>query len=203
MALIGVVSVFASLAVIAVACVALKKFFKEEETLEKAEAAVETLPPEEKKVEVAKETGTFRIKIDGEEHEVKVEDFGIAGKDSGEITLPSEIGEEVKVVVGSEEYTVKIEGVGVKAVPVVKEIARPVEEAITEEKNVIKAPMQGRVVKVPVKVGDKVEKGAVVLVLEAMKMENNIESPVSGVVKAIKVSEGDAVNADDILLIIG
>ncbi len=201
MTLIGVVSVFSSLAVVAFTCTALKKFFKRE-TVEKAEA-VKALPPEEMKVEAVKEAGAFKIKLDGEEHEVKVEDLEGAGRGSGEIKLPSEIGEEIKVVVGDTEYKVKIGGVRVKSVPTVKKPVRIGEEIIKEGKHIIKAPMHGTVVKAPVKVGDKVEKGTVVLVLETMKMENIIESPVSGAVKEIKVSEGDAVDANDILIIIG
>jgi biotin carboxyl carrier protein len=160
---------------------------------------VKALPPEEMKVEAVKEAGAFKIKLDGEEHEVKVEDL----EGAGEIKLPSEIGEEIKVVVGDTEYKVKIGGVGVKSVPTVKKPVRIGEEIIKEGKHIIKAPMHGTVVKAPVKVGDKVEKGTVVLVLETMKMENIIESPVSGAVKEIKVSEGDAVDANDILIIIG
>jgi len=201
MTLIGIVSVFSSLALVAFMCTALKKFFKGE-TVGKIEAA-EALPPEEMKVEAVKEAGVFKIKLDGEEHEVKVEDLGVVGKGSEEIKLPPEIGEEIKVVVGDTEYKVKIEEVGVKPVPTVKKPARIGEEIIKEAKHIIKAPMHGTVVKVSVKVGDKVEKGTVILVLETMKMENTIESPVSGVVKEIKVSEGDAANANDILIIIG
>lgn len=200
MTLIGIVSVFSSLALVAFMCTALKKFFKGE-AVGKIEAA-EALPPEVMKIEAVKEAGVLKIKLDGEEHKVKVKDLGVVGKGSGEIKLPPEIGEEIKVVVGDTEYKVKIEDVGVKPVPTVKPV-RIGEEIIKEAKHIIKAPMHGTVVKVSVKVGDKVEKGTVILVLETMKMENTIESPVSGVVKEIKVSEGDAANANDILIIIG
>lgn len=200
MTLIGVISVFSSLAVVAFTCVVLKKFSREE-VKEKAKVTEEAIPTGEEKVEAVKaKAGTFRIKLDGEEHEVNVEDLGVAGKDFGEIRLPPEIGEEIKVVVGESEYKVKIEGVSAKPLPIVK---KPVGTAlIREAKNVIKAPMPGTVVKMPVKVGDKVEKGTVILILETMKMENTIESPVSGVIKAIRVSEGDSVNTDDILIVI-
>ncbi len=52
--------------------------------------------------------------------------------------------------------------------------------------------MPGKVVKIPVKVGDKVQKGQTLIILEAMKMENEIKSATDGVVKAILVKEGDA-----------
>lgn len=52
--------------------------------------------------------------------------------------------------------------------------------------------MPGKVVKIMSKVGDKVEKGQTLIILEAMKMENEIKSGTSGVVKAIHVKAGDA-----------
>lgn len=63
--------------------------------------------------------------------------------------------------------------------------------------------MQGMVLKVKVKKGDSVAKGDVVMVLEAMKMENNIHAPHAGAVKEILVKEGSTVSAGDTLLIIG
>lgn len=200
--LIGVISVFGSLALVAFACITLKRFFKEE-----AMAAIkvaETSSLEETTAKAAaKETGTFKIKIDGEEHEVKIEDFGVTGKGSEEITFPSPPKEEIKVIVDKEEYTVKIEGAEVETIPAPSGCIKSTKETATEMEHVITAPMQGTVVKVQVKIGDNIEKGRVVLVLETMKMENAIESPVSGIIKKIKVSEGDTVKTDDILIVIG
>jgi len=53
--------------------------------------------------------------------------------------------------------------------------------------------MSGTVVAVPAKVGDRVERGAALVVLEAMKMEHTIAAPVAGVVKAIHFAVGDRV----------
>ncbi len=66
----------------------------------------------------------------------------------------------------------------------------------------IAAPMQGTIVKVLVEVGQQVEAGAGVLVLEAMKMENQINAETSGTVKEIRVVAGDTVGGGDILAII-
>lgn len=55
--------------------------------------------------------------------------------------------------------------------------------------------MPGKIVKLMVKVGDKVEKGQTVLILEAMKMENEIKAGVSGTVKAINVQPGQALES--------
>jgi len=66
----------------------------------------------------------------------------------------------------------------------------------------IEAPMQGTIVKVLVEVGQEVEAGAGVLVLEAMKMENQINAEAAGTIKEIKVAAGDTVGGGDILAII-
>ena len=66
----------------------------------------------------------------------------------------------------------------------------------------ITAPMQGTIVKVLVSVGDTVEAGQAVLVLEAMKMENTINAETEGAVREIRVSEGDTVGTGDVLIVI-
>ena len=67
---------------------------------------------------------------------------------------------------------------------------------------VIVAPMQGTMFKVNVAVGDAVEAGQVVAVLEAMKMENNVSTDVSGTVAEVKVEPGQSVGSGDVLVII-
>lgn len=66
----------------------------------------------------------------------------------------------------------------------------------------VAVPMQGTIVKVLVEVGQNVEAGQSVVVLEAMKMENQIEADKTGVVKAINVAPGDTVGAGDIVVVI-
>jgi biotin carboxyl carrier protein len=67
----------------------------------------------------------------------------------------------------------------------------------------IKSPLPGTILDVLVKEGDKVSIGQKVLMLEAMKMENNIESDKAGTVTEIKVSKGSAVMEGDVLIVIG
>jgi biotin carboxyl carrier protein len=200
MTLLGVVSVFSALAVVALSCMALKRFFKGQETL--APARLKITPPE--KEVAAAGSRSFKIVLKGEEHEVKVEELGSAGKSFREVTPPSEMGEEVRVTVGQEEYKVKVEEVGEGAVlPSVKESVQAEKEIVSEEaKAVITAPMRGTIIKTLVRVGEKVEKGKAVAVLETMKMENTIESTVSGTVKAMYVSDGDSVDAGDALMVV-
>lgn len=64
------------------------------------------------------------------------------------------------------------------------------------------APMPGKIVRVLVSQGDEVEAGAGVLVVEAMKMQNEIKSPKKGTIQKILVGEGAAVNAGDVLAIV-
>jgi acetyl-CoA/propionyl-CoA carboxylase, biotin carboxylase, biotin carboxyl carrier protein len=66
----------------------------------------------------------------------------------------------------------------------------------------VTVPMQGTIVKILVEVGQTVESGAAVVVLEAMKMENQIQAEKSGVVKEIKVKPGDTVGAGDVVVVI-
>jgi biotin carboxyl carrier protein len=64
------------------------------------------------------------------------------------------------------------------------------------------APMPGKVVRVLVREGDSVEAGAGVLVVEAMKMQNEIKSPKKGTIQKMLAAEGVAVNAGDVLAIV-
>ena len=63
--------------------------------------------------------------------------------------------------------------------------------------------MPGRVVSIKVKEGDSVKTGSPILVLEAMKMQNEVISNIDGVVREIRVSEGDLVESGDVLVVIG
>ena len=67
----------------------------------------------------------------------------------------------------------------------------------------IKSPLPGTIIDIFVKPGDHVTIGQRILLLEAMKMENNIDSDKAGTVTEIKVSKGDAVMEGDVLIVIG
>jgi acetyl-CoA/propionyl-CoA carboxylase biotin carboxyl carrier protein len=64
------------------------------------------------------------------------------------------------------------------------------------------SPLQGTVLKVHVKKGEEVEAGAVICVIEAMKMENEITAPVAGKVEELNVSEGGAIGTGDPIALI-
>jgi biotin carboxyl carrier protein len=63
--------------------------------------------------------------------------------------------------------------------------------------------MPGKIWKLPVREGDTVTEGQLVLVLEAMKMENEIFAPTGGKITSVNCKEGDSVNTGDVLLVIG
>ncbi|HSP63224.1 MAG TPA: biotin/lipoyl-containing protein [Pyrinomonadaceae bacterium] len=104
-------------------------------------------------------------------------------------------GKSIEVIVGATQYSVtladpkRLQGAS-GAVAHAGEAAR------------IVAPMPGKVVRVLVNVGDQVEAGAGIVVVEAMKMQNEMKSPKAGTVVALKVDVGATVNAGDVLAIV-
>ncbi len=66
----------------------------------------------------------------------------------------------------------------------------------------IAAPMPGKIVEIKVKVGDAVEKGQALVVIEAMKMQNELPAPLTGIVQEVSVGAGDAVEADQKLVVV-
>jgi len=104
-------------------------------------------------------------------------------------------------------YRVHVNGVDVK-VGVADERAMSIRKLIGKRNSKrdsagdIKAPMPGLVVKLLVSEGDVVTKGQGIIVVEAMKMENEIAAPIDGTVKAIKVEAGQAINKNELMIVI-
>ena len=78
--------------------------------------------------------------------------------------------------------------------------AAPAASAGSEQ---VVSPMPGNILNVNVKVGDTVKKGQVLLILEAMKMENEIMAPKDGIVTAVNVQKGSTVESGALLVTIG
>ncbi len=78
----------------------------------------------------------------------------------------------------------------------------PAAQAVSSEGTTIPSPMPGTILAVSVSVGQAVKAGDVLMVLEAMKMENDIVAPCDGTVKQLLVSKGSTVNTDDVLAVI-
>jgi acetyl/propionyl-CoA carboxylase alpha subunit len=72
----------------------------------------------------------------------------------------------------------------------------------TDGPRAVKSPMPGRVVRVLIEVGQEVEAGEAVVVIEAMKMQNELKSPKAGRVGRVAVGVGDTVGAGDVLVVV-
>ena len=72
--------------------------------------------------------------------------------------------------------------------------------ATSTGKSGVKSPLPGVILDIKVNVGDTVKKGQTIIILEAMKMENEIMAPGAGTVDTVQVTKGASVNAGDILL---
>lgn len=107
-----------------------------------------------------------------------------------------------KVKVNGKLYEVELESVSENnahiSAPVVE--SKPV--VSSEGGNKVVAPLSGKLVDIKVNVGDTVNAGDVVAVIEAMKLENEVPSAYSGTVKQIVASKGASVNNKDVLIIL-
>lgn len=81
--------------------------------------------------------------------------------------------------------------------------AQAVAPANVEGGQKVEVPMPGTILDIRVQVGQKINKGDVIAILEAMKMENEIVAPVSGQILAVGVSKGDSVNVGNLIVSIG
>jgi pyruvate carboxylase subunit B len=88
-------------------------------------------------------------------------------------------------VVGTEGYTIPTPGIG--------------EQRISGD---IRAPMPGRITSILIREGESVDLGTPLLILEAMKMQNELTSPTAGHVKSIHVQEGATVKKDSLLIVV-
>ena len=113
------------------------------------------------------------------------------------VQLPAAPPEEgpVKVLVDAKEYEVEVRGRAVAARPK----ARPARRAPAGAGAVV-APMTGRIIRVDMHPGDEVKEGQILLIVEAMKMENEIAAPLSGTVKEVAVAAGARVTEGDLLI---
>lgn len=139
----------------------------------------------------------FNIKLHGETYHVKIGGMG----------HPGEGGRPYFIYVDDQLEEILVDSLvevvpSVSGVIDVKSTGHSIRPRATEEGDVT-TPMPGAVVKIKVRIGDKVEAGDTVLIVEAMKMENEVHTPVSGVVEKIYVAEGDSVNPDEVLVVVG
>jgi len=126
----------------------------------------------------------FNITVNGKSYEVDVEEIG---------GVPS-------APVAPRAAAPRAAAPAPKAAP--KAAAKAAPKAAVAGGTQITAPMPGTIFDLKVKEGDTVSAGDVVLVLEAMKMENEISTPVDGTVSQILVKTGESVNGGDVMIVI-
>jgi len=136
----------------------------------------------------------YKIKIKGAEYEVQIHKVD---------------GNMAYLTVNDVEYEVEVERLAVnptrmgdqpvKTIPAETATVKPTYNQPVYE---LKSPLPGTILDISVKEGDNVKEGQILLVLEAMKMENNIQAERNGVVEKILRAKGDAVMEGDVLLII-
>ena len=106
-----------------------------------------------------------------------------------------------RVKVNGKVYEVELEAVETSNEHIEVKKAETVESKETDE--AVLAPIGGKVLDIKVSVGQKVKKGDVICIIEAMKMENEVLASTTGVIREIKVSKGSQVANKDPLVIIG
>lgn len=163
----------------------------------------------------------FYLQFRGKEHKVRVESVGGGLKISLDDEPQSTVdlffyGNDCSIINNNKVFQANIVGLkhdytvwrpeGTLNMSVESEYRRIVgllRGQASEDENNVYAKMPGKIAKLMVKVGQSVEKGDPVCVMEAMKMENEIRASTSGEIKKINVSEGQAVETGALLLEIG
>lgn len=163
---------------------------------------------------------TYDIAIDGKNYQLELQQADgrwACRLDGREVELDAVLArpDVLSIRIGNNAYEVKCERVGselhlwVGSMRFAAEVRDPrslrsrTRTADDHGPRKLTAPMPGKVVRVLAAQGAEVEAGAGVLVVEAMKMQNEVKSPKKGTVQRILVNEGAAVNAGDVLAIVG
>jgi biotin carboxyl carrier protein len=145
-------------------------------------------------VEVIERLGELQVKVDGKPFDASYEEVDDLGQvvllhDGKSYGLSVEGDQnEVAITLAGHFYDVKLEDEREKA-------AHAAERASGKGGGVVTSVMPGVVVDVLVKKGQEIEKGAPLLILSAMKMQNEINAPLAGIVKDVHVAAGQAVSA--------
>ena len=129
----------------------------------------------------------FIISVNGNSYEVEVEE--IAGGESKRPAAPS-------------VSPTPVAAPAPKAAPAPAPKEEKKEVVVSDGQEIVEAPMPGNIWKIEVKEGDKVKAGDILLILEAMKMENEILAPRDGVVASINTTQGATVNTGDRLVVL-
>jgi biotin carboxyl carrier protein len=147
-----------------------------------------------------KENGTWRVVVDGKERtlEVRPANGGLSWLDGATVVQASIDGVLPRPTVTLRRQVIPVEiADGNAAVAAAAKGRGPAAGPAT-----VRAPIPGRVARVMVKAGESVTAGKGLVVLEAMKMENEIKAPRDGVVKSVGCTEGAAVESGQTLIVL-
>jgi len=150
------------------------------------------------------EPGPDAVVVDGRTIPLRVEEQGsyytvYIGDRVFQVEVPKEIGSSNKVAVDAKCYQIALEGQVKTSAPRPRPSAR---RPVALSSGSVTAPIAGRVLRVFVEVGQGVKEGDVLLILEAMKMENELRAPKEGLVKDVAIVPGARVNEGELLLVI-
>ena len=137
----------------------------------------------------------FNVTVHGETYHIKITGAGHHSAERRPFYVSLD-GVPEEILVETLGETVPTESGGIDSKRAAKTSRRPK----ASKEGHVTSSMPGTIVDVMVKVGAKVKAGDAVLVIEAMKMENEVPAPVAGIVKAINVAKGDSVNPDEALV---
>ena len=142
----------------------------------------------------------YKVTVNGTAYDVLVEDMGGAQACYAPAAQPA-----AAAPVPAPAAPVPAPAPVAAPVPAPAPVAAPIPAAAPAPAgaSVVEAPMPGKILKISVAVGASVSSGDVLLILEAMKMENEISAPAGGTVREIRAREGDSVNTGDVLIVLG
>lgn len=135
----------------------------------------------------------YKVYVNGQPYEVVVEEMN----DQKTLSPTSADPKIQQRVISSEAQKAPIPQT---TVPSPSHIEKP--QSKSGEGFPVTAPMPGSIIEIKVNTGDVVSEGDVLVLLEAMKMENEVTAPVSGVIKSIAIQKGASVNTGDIMFVI-
>ena len=145
----------------------------------------------------------YKYTINGTQFDVTIDSINGSQAKVEVNGIPFEVTMHGSSLVEEDLPTVSTEGAAVPAAPAAEPAAAPAAKGAAGAGTPVKAPLPGVVTKVLVQNGQAVKKGETVLVLEAMKMENNINAECDGAITGICVAPGDSVKEGTTLLTIG
>lgn len=135
----------------------------------------------------------FKFTIRGNDYDVEIKDY------EDNIAIVEVNGTQYEVEVHQKETkTTKTPKLIRSNIPVDRKDSK-IKKSVSSRAYTLNAPLPGNIFKVLKQEGDEVKKGETIIIMEAMKMENNIQSEKDGKISSIKVKEGDAVLQNDVL----